>query len=247
MKLVDHFNLNTNNPYNNPELRFSKKFVDCCEKSNIAYTDSKIKSFITSRVKYQLRADYPEESKGSESNNFQVDQSQKIKTFTNNIKNELISKEKIHEQNNIFISNFSNVNHPISSMSSNFNNINSFSDLAANTFNTNQIENANILFEINEKQMESLKTKTKENADFSANKSKINKKTLNSKNPTMENEEDKIDGGYNLDKERKHFNFINPFVHKDITNNLNNINNSNNTVLSNTINNIASGINIKMF
>lgn len=246
MKLVDHYNLNTINPFNNPELRFSKKFVDCCEKSNIAYTDNKIKSFIASRVKYQLRADYPEESKESDSNKIQINQTEKTEfAVNNNNYNELIMNENLQMQNQNFYSNTSKVNNPITPSGSNFNNLKSFGDLAAINFNTSKSENANILSEINNQQIESSNSNKlmEKNVYFSANKSQIystKKPNTNRKNQEESKiEQTKID---NEDKQGKQFNFLNPFVHKELTNNLNTISNPNNFISKNTINKTSSGI-----
>lgn len=244
MKLVENFNLNTINPYNNPELRFTKKFADCCEKSNIAYTDIKIKSFIASRVKYQLRADYPEESKVLESNNLHSDPKQIAESVPNNSNNNVISKENNQISNKNMISNSSNRNKTINFDSNNFDNMKIFTELAANVFNTGKTDNIDILSEITDKQIESSKSKMamEIDADLSAKKSKTNKKSINNKNQIIDVKEDDMISEIKPDKKAKQFNFVNPFVHDITSNNFNNISNSEKMVNKNSNNNIMLGI-----
>lgn len=226
IKLVDHFNLNTINPYTNPELRFSKKFVDCCEKSNISYTDIKIKSFISSRIKYQLRADYPEESKGSESYIQINNQLKKIESATSpnslesrkNINIQIENKEYMVDTSKLNQSNYIKLN-------KNLIDINNLS--VSGVDNSNKNENLNILTEISLKQSESLKPKiiNLDNTLPAHNKTKANKK-LN-KNDIMDIDEDKIEDNLAFEYKNKPINFVNPFVHKDITNNPYNLNHNN--------------------
>ncbi len=241
MKLVDQFNLNSLNPFNNPELRFSKKFTDSCEKANIAYTDHKIKSFIASRVKYQLRADYPEDLKELESSNLQAADQQRLKTEavlnrknsnnSNNCKNNNInnndlnlncSEDKQMQKNNNLNSNYpianSSVMNPLLNSSTHFDNLKTFGDLAAVAFNTgDKSEYSNILSEITNNQIETSKPAFRQQPidiiNISANCKKLSNNSDKNQTIDMQLQHEKIgEEDKKPDGIGKQFNFINPFI-----------------------------------
>ncbi len=209
LKLVDNYSLNAINPYSNPEVRFSKKLSDCCEKANINYTENKIKSFINSRFKYQLRAYYPEELENQNLENVE-------NLFNNKEKKpETDEKKNIENSNNIEISN-NNLfkNYVIESN----NVLKKLSNLAGYSYNSERNDANNVISEISQKQKDANYSCSNIEIDkekglldediLYLKRMKSEKKNKNYKKINLGNENDI------LEKTNHQANFINPFVNK---------------------------------
>lgn len=226
---MDHFNLNSVNPYNNPELRFCKKLSDCCEKASINYTEMKIKGFLNSRVKYQFNADVVMQPPQSEINiveNTKDPPNNTEKNILDNTNNKNMKIQSNQKENNTNIITSENAD----SLASNLKKLtenNVFLDnnpykllneMASSINNTSKINNSSILAEICEKQKD-LKSTT--NPQIASSISLINNKEIMNFNPN--------DPNRNINANINDFNNLLPFINNNLNNlsdpyNINNFN-----------------------